>query len=272
MYAAIKRTYCILHSNYLPEFVMASPFKLHIDSGIALYVGRNIQTKLHTHHAVEIVIAFNKPFLISRNGSEFEKSDCSIIAADLAHQFEGQDDFYIFLYFDAELQLAQQLEQKLKLNKDGIIHYFGEEIETARKDFILCFQSDSFDENTAISIIQNLLLAVTGEAPENNGTETRITEAIQLIQSSLHSEISLENIASAVFLSESRFAHLFKEQIGIPFRRYVLWCRMQAALKAVLEGKSFTEAAYEGGFADLAHLSRTFTHMFGVSPSDVLKQ
>ena len=52
---------------------MASTFKLHIDNGIAVYVGKNIQTKLHTHHAVEIVIAFNKPFLISRNGSDLER-------------------------------------------------------------------------------------------------------------------------------------------------------------------------------------------------------
>lgn len=93
-----------------------------------------------------------------------------------------------------------------------------------------------------------------------------------LQQSSLHKEINLEAIASKVYLSESRFAHLFKEQTGIPFRRYVLWCRMQAALKAVMQGQSFTQGAYEGGFADVAHLSRTFTEMFGVSPSEVLKQ
>ena len=251
---------------------MAPPFKLHINNGIAIYVGRNIQTKLHTHHAVEIVIAFNKPFLISSNGSEFEKSECSIITADLAHQFAGQDDLYIFLYFDAELLFAQQLEHKLSLNKNGIIHFLGKEIEKARKDFIEWFQSDSFDENSAKTIIQNLFQDVTSEAPAASMTENRIANAIQLIHSSLHNEISLENIASGVFLSESRFAHLFKEQIGIPFRRYVLWCRMQAALKAVMQSQSFTQAAYEGGFADVAHLSRTFTEMFGVSPSDVLKQ
>lgn len=251
---------------------MAPPFKLHINNGIAIYVGRDIQTKLHTHHAVEIVIAFNKPFLISSNGSEFEKSECSIITADLAHQFAGQDDLYIFLYFDAELLFAQQLEHKLSLNKNGIIHFLGKEIEKARKDFIEWFQSDSFDENSAKTIIQNLFQDVTSEAPAASMTENRIANAIQLIHSSLHNEISLENIASGVFLSESRFAHLFKEQIGIPFRRYVLWCRMQAALKAVMQSQSFTQAAYEGGFADVAHLSRTFTEMFGVSPSDVLKQ
>jgi AraC-like DNA-binding protein len=197
---------------------------------------------------------------------------CSIITADLAHQFAGQDDFYIFLYFDAELPFAQQLEHKLSLNKNGIIHFLGKEIEKARKDFIEWFQSDSFDENSAKTIIQNLFQDVTSEAPAASMTENRIANAIQLIHSSLHNEISLENIASGVFLSESRFAHLFKEQIGIPFRRYVLWCRMQAALKAVMQSQSFTQAAYEGGFADVAHLSRTFTEMFGVSPSDVLKQ
>jgi len=46
---------------------------------------------------------------------------------------------------------------------------------------------------------------------------------------------------------------------------------MQAALQEVMKGQSFTNAAYGGGFSDVAHLSRTFTEMFGVSPSEVLK-
>ena len=41
-------------------------------------------------------------------------------------------------------------------------------------------------------------------------------DALTCIQSSLHKEINLEAIASKVYLSESRFAHLFKEQTGIP--------------------------------------------------------
>lgn len=251
---------------------MPPAFKLFIADGVAVYIGRNVQTKLHTHHALEIVMAFNAPFLLSRNGTEFEKSDCSFVTADLAHQFMGQDDFYVFIYFDAELHYALQLEKKLNLAEHGIIHYVGKEITAIRNLFIDWFSNDSSGTKDPLSILQLLLQAIIGYPEKSNTIEPRIWGAIKIVQSSLHEEFSLEKIAASVFLSESRFAHLFKEQTGIPFRRYVLWCRIQTALKAVIQGKSFTEAAYEGGFSDVAHLSRTFSEMFGVSPSDVLKK
>jgi AraC-like DNA-binding protein len=34
-------------------------------------------------------------------------------------------------------------------------------------------------------------------------------------------------------------------------------------------GGSLTDAAHEAGFADSAHLSRTFRRMFGVAPSSL---
>lgn len=251
---------------------MPSLFKLYISDGMAVYIGRDVKTKLHTHHALEIVMAFNKPFLISTNGNEFEKSDCSIIAADVAHQFTGQDDLYVFIYFDAEFSYALQIEAKLKLSKHGFLHYFGKEIDQVRTKFIEWFNSEESGDEKISAAIVNLVQLITGSVSQEKIIEGRTKEATNYIRSSVHKEISMKEVASKVFLSESRFAHLFKEQIGIPFRRYVLWCRLQAALKAITEGHSFTIAAYEGGFADVAHLSRTFTEMFGVAPSDVLKQ
>lgn len=250
---------------------MTASFKLYISDGMAVYVGRDVQTRLHTHHALEMVMAFNKPFLISKDGYEFEKSDCTIISADLQHQFTGHDDFYIFIYFDAESSYALQIDSKLSLAKHGLLHYFGKEINQVRTQFIEWFSSDESGDEKVIAAIHDLVHLLTNSTDQEKIIETRIKDATNYIQSSLHEEISMEIIAARVHLSESRFAHLFKEQIGIPFRRYVLWCRMQSALKAVTEGHSFTKAAYEGGFADVAHLSRTFAEMFGVAPSEVLK-
>lgn len=230
-----------------------------------------MQTKLHAHHALEIVMSFNKPFLISKNGTEFEKSDCAIIAADLMHQFTGQDDFYIFIYLDAELNFAHRLEISLKLEKQGLFHYFGNDIEAVRIEFINWFNLESNNDEKVNNLIGLLVEKLTGSENSVNQLEERIKQSIEFIHSNLHEEISLADIASKVHLSESRFAHLFKEQTGIPFRKYILWCRMQAALHEVMKGQSFTNAAYGGGFSDVAHLSRTFTEMFGVSPSEVLK-
>lgn len=251
---------------------MSFPFRLEILEGRAVYIGHQITTKLHTHHAVEIAMSFNEPFFISHNGAQFEESHCTVIAADTPHEFHGANDYYIFLYFDAETSQAIRLENKLPIRQHGILHYVGKEIEAAKERFkSWFFNSQSIHKSVAV-IIDDLINAITPYPDTLNEIEPRMQDALRIIQQSLRNGVSIENIAAKVFLSESRFAHLFKEQTGIPFRKYVLWCRMQAAVKAVLQGQTFTQAAYEGGFADAAHLSRTFTEMFGVSPSDVLKQ
>ncbi len=84
-------------------------------------------------------------------------------------------------------------------------------------------------------------------------------------------KISTKLIAEAICLSESRLIHLFKEQVGIPIRRYLLWLRLIEAVKSVLDGYSLLDAAHNAGFADYAHLSRTFKKMFGNPPSLIFK-
>ena len=36
-----------------------------------------------------------------------------------------------------------------------------------------------------------------------------------------------------------------------------------------MNGASWTGAAHEAGFADSAHLTRTFVRMFGINPADL---
>jgi AraC-like DNA-binding protein len=72
-----------------------------------------------------------------------------------------------------------------------------------------------------------------------------------------------------VFLSEGRFGHLFKEAIEIPSQRYLLWYRLQMALKSIITGKNFTFATHEADFTDSAHLSWTLRQMYGISLSEM---
>lgn len=77
---------------------------------------------------------------------------------------------------------------------------------------------------------------------------------------------SIEHVASTVGLSESRLSHLFKEQTGVPPSRFRRWSRLRQATTHLAGGMSITNAALEAGFADAAHLTRTFTEMLGITP------
>ncbi|TMO61752.1 AraC family transcriptional regulator [Pseudoalteromonas aurantia] len=74
-----------------------------------------------------------------------------------------------------------------------------------------------------------------------------------------------KDIAQQLNLSQSRFLHLFKENMGLPWRAYLLWRRLICAITALKAGHSATQAAYMAGFSDSAHLSRTFKKHFGIT-------
>jgi AraC-like DNA-binding protein len=73
------------------------------------------------------------------------------------------------------------------------------------------------------------------------------------------------------FLSPSRFAHLFKQQLGLPFRHYVLWRKLTRAMVAIGSGGTIADAAHAADFADAAHLTRTFYQMVGMAPSVLMR-
>jgi AraC-like DNA-binding protein len=87
---------------------------------------------------------------------------------------------------------------------------------------------------------------------------------IEWVTPRLDQALSLRNVTKLVGLSPSRTRHLFVEQTGLSFRTYLLWLRLERAVQLFARGASLTEAAHGAGFADSAHLSRTFRRMFGI--------
>ncbi len=76
--------------------------------------------------------------------------------------------------------------------------------------------------------------------------------------------------SSRVALSVETISTSITAQVGMPFRRFVLWSRLETATEEVKQGRSMTDAAGSAGFSDPAHFSRVFYDMFGLGPSTVL--
>ena len=82
-------------------------------------------------------------------------------------------------------------------------------------------------------------------------------------------DLSLKTLAGIASVSPSRFMHAFTESVGVPVRPYILWLRLQRAACDLRDGASVTSAAHRAGFADAAHMTRTFRRMLGATPSDL---
>jgi AraC-like DNA-binding protein len=111
------------------------------------------------------------------------------------------------------------------------------------------------------------LLGIGGPAKSS----PRIAPALQHMRDVPHQAHRLKTLAARAGLSPSRFLHLFKAETGVPLRRYRIWNRMGAAVRACGEGASLTEAAHAAGFVSSAHFSSAFRDMFGMMPSDLAK-
>lgn len=95
-------------------------------------------------------------------------------------------------------------------------------------------------------------------------------KAIEYVEANLDGRPSLGQTAAALNISDSRLTHVFTEEVGIPFRRYVLWARLRRVVEEIREGSNLTRAALDAGFSDSSHLSRVFRENFGITPSWLL--
>lgn len=105
-----------------------------------------------------------------------------------------------------------------------------------------------------------------------NRVDPRIAEAVAQVTADPAGAPSSRQLAADVGLSESRFLHLFQDQVGTTLRRYRLWIRLIAAGIAIRDGMNLTDAAANAGFASPSHLADRFKCTFGLTATQLLSQ
>jgi AraC family transcriptional regulator len=95
----------------------------------------------------------------------------------------------------------------------------------------------------------------------------RIRNAIELMSQELSGRCSLTSISREVGMSPFHFARTFSGLVGLPPHQYLLWLRLRRSALMLRQGASVTAAAFNNGFDNLSHFSRSFRRRFGVNPS-----
>lgn len=235
-----------------------------------LIVGSEVQATYHRHHALQVSIALDRPFHLrwetdsdASNGADFNGV---IIRPDQKHSLDGKGGKQALLLIDPEHTCAEQLTNKWLGEK--VVAPFPVTLPALLMEKLTKDLSAEFHESDPVTTLLDALLpGATGLAPMDN----RVRSALNYLQSLSNKNISAGELSNEVHLSESRLAHLFKQQVGIPVRRYLMWLRLMDAIECAFAGKSLTDAAAHAGFSDSAHFSRTFQAMFGIQPSLVIQ-
>lgn len=105
--------------------------------------------------------------------------------------------------------------------------------------------------------------------PETVTSRRLVTEAQNIVRERyMESEITLDDVCSALGVSNSYFSSIFKKEMGKSFISYLTDYRMDIAAEMML---NTTEKSYiiaeKVGYLDANYFSYVFKKRFGMSPS-----
>ena len=217
--------------------------------------------ELHKHNAAHIMISLDDKIDIMTR-SERKKCHGIVIPSGVEHTANTDKNKVLIFLFDNTTTIAKQIKNLAILSDEAVNEvikaYYcfenGDKSNSCYREFIECVYKCA-----NLSIVENIVL------------DNRIKSAITYIQSNLHEQITCSDVANHIFLSEGRFSHLFKEQVGTTFSAYLIYQRIMKTYAEIINGKSITDASIEAGFSSSTHFAETNKRIFGLSASTIKK-
>jgi AraC-like DNA-binding protein len=222
--------------------------------------GPGFTTTGHRHHCVQLIMAMHGTLLIRGNSNDqWAMCGAALVRADAVHEVDARNTTVLIGFVDSESELGAALGERI----EGGISIVSEG-QVGRWRATLGRRPT---EARVERWVRTQLL--------HRQRPVRIHPGVRLVLQHLREklgisdDVSLKTLAGISGLSQSRFMHVFSESMGTPLRPYVLWLRLQRACCDLMTGASITAAAYDAGFSDAAHLTRTFRRMLGMTPTDL---
>lgn len=240
--------------------------KVYVTDRFILVFGENLNTEYHSHHALQLVLSLEDQMRVKCD-DHLHAGDLIIINSNHKHAIV-QSGVSVLLLIDSEHLEAEEIRCSLDLTDC----YTKVLAENNLKEMAQTLLNNNMDKNFVFDFFYSMIRTIsTSEHNHNHNVDKRIEAAISIIKDDVTKSYSPEVLANEVYLSLSRFQHLFKEETGNTLSRFLLWQRTLKAFLLIVKGRSFTDAAIKAGFSDGAHFSRIVKRNFGLTMTDILK-
>jgi AraC-like DNA-binding protein len=249
----------------------SSPFRsnFYLWNGVSAIFFSNCLTNIHSHNTMQIVLDIQDHFRCRVGDGEWQRFKNLVIRENSPHQLDTAGSVQLIIYLDAGTTLASKIKARYLQGKDAC------EPELDLFDLIKPNELQQVllmpEAGLLLSMIDRVLQRLGGQNLPRI-SDGRITTVERFLSATHPSGSNIKSLAGKVHLSESRLRSLFKLQTGVSLYKYILWSRIRFAINRIMAGSPINEAAWEAGFVDNSHFHKMLVAMFGISPSQFLRE
>lgn len=228
-------------------------------------ITNHLEADTHRHWMLQLFLGINDCIEITVNGVPV-KCYCIVVDKNIPHSFSAGKKVYYSVLIEPASVYAEQLGSKMNDSGYWICEQDGMEALRRQADGLV--QQSGIRQYLQFAEMLDNYLNIT---PVPKCYDDRITELLHLLNHCSCDNHTISNFANKAALSPSRLSHLFKEQIGIPLKSYIMLHQLKRVFKELLTGKNVTEAAMAAGFDTPSHFADTVKRMMGMPVSLSLK-
>jgi AraC-like DNA-binding protein len=235
------------------------PARLHFFRERAVAVTRTTDSGWHAHRALQAMLALDGGFDVEREGQPPRPERFATFAPMEGHRIRGGEGRIAYLFFDVGPRAWQQWREG-----GGTPQAPDADLEAA------LVRLPALDAAAAEALAARWCAHTWPGLAVATPADPRLKRALDALDADPLAPWTHRTLAERAHLSPSRFQVLFREATGLPVRNYLLWRRLLEAVERLQAGEPVTAVAHATGFADAAHLSRSFRRIIGAAPSSLL--
>ena len=280
---------------FLPDSTRKSSVRKMESRFLDIYEDRSWSSAdlmVHSHDFCEIQYYCSDcdaEFLLDTEGFRIRKGDILLIPTGVCHCLLQQEPAAVsckryVLRFSSEFgQYMRRLfpePSPADYNRPALLHTAGTEWEYIGDMFRSSAQTAQIrDPNwesvlfgSTVQILIHLFYCLQNATQSKRNSKDLMAQIQSYIELHLAEKITRGDVAKHFFVSENTLSHIFRNNAGISFHRYVTLKRLEAAKALMDEDLQLKLVSRMVGFSDYSSFYRVFRQEYGLSPEQYRKR
>lgn len=236
----------------------------------AIHDGRRIRYAKHAHETFSIgsILAGHCAYVNGSRSQRIGAGSVVVMNPGDAHACNPSHDerwSYRMLYIDAAWLAGDREFQPFS----AVVTRHPELYAALNRLYQLLIDAESEHLEKHGAALEFIALVHDALSPADHPTEPAhpgLLRAVEFIRDNYTRSLKLEEICAAADLSPSYLIRAFKQEYGMTPHAYLINCRIEFSRAQLRRGRPIADVALAAGFADQAHLQRSFKKIVAATP------